>query len=377
MGEVWKARDSRLNRIVAIKVSAAQFSERFEREARAVAALNHPNICTLHDVGPDYLVMEYIEGKPLSGPLSLEEGLRYAIQIAEALDAAHRKGIVHRDLKPSNILVTKTGVKLLDFGLAKIAKEVSPTGETVTEAITQDHAIVGTLQYMSPEQLQGKPADARSDIFSFGCVLYEMFTGRRAFEGESQASVIAAILERNPPALSSVQAVVPKLLERVIAKCLTKNPERRWQTAQDLGDELGWIAGNGNPIEANGTPLKKDWRGRAGGIAALALLLSLVLVLWLGPRQWQTGSVKGAVRFSVYPPEGTVFTGSAATVPVPQFALSPDGQALVFSAGTIGGESRLWLRPIEEAAAQPMQGTEGAVRPFWSPDGPASSPEAS
>src|ERR1700737_4653650 len=209
MGEVWKARDSRLDRIVAIKVSNEKFSERFEREARAVAALNHPNICTLHDVGPNYLVMEYIEGTQLKGPLPLDKAIEYSGQILDALDAAHRKGITHRDLKPANILVTKQGIKLLDFGLAK--QTVRLGEDEPTKALTDQGQIIGTLQYMSPEQLQGKEADARSDLFSFGCVLYEMLTGKRAFEGQSAASVIAAILEREPVPL---QEAPP--LERVV-----------------------------------------------------------------------------------------------------------------------------------------------------------------
>ena len=186
MGEVYKARDTRLDRTVAIKVARQRFSERFEREARAISALNHPHISQLYDVGPDYLVMEYIEGKPVTGPLPMSEALRLAVEIAEALDAAHGKGIVHRDLKPDNILVTKSGVKLLDFGLAKVAGRPAPSDETVTRALTQEGTIVGTLQYMSPEQLQGEEADARSDIFSFGAVLYEMLTGRRAFAARTR-----------------------------------------------------------------------------------------------------------------------------------------------------------------------------------------------
>src|SRR5438552_11272970 len=200
MGEVYKARDTRLDRIVAIKVSREQFSERFEREARAVAALNHPHICQLYDVGPNYLVMEFVEGAPLEGPLPIEKAVEYAGQILDALDAAHHKGITHRDLKPANVLVTKQGIKLLDFGLAK---QTAPLQETdVTKALTEQGQILGTLQYMSPEQLQGKPTDARSDLFSFGCVLYEMLTGKRAFEGESAASVIAAIIGREPAPLT-------------------------------------------------------------------------------------------------------------------------------------------------------------------------------
>ena len=205
MGEVYKARDTRLDRIVAIKISKEQFDERFEREARAVAALNHPHICHLYDVGPDYLVMEYIEGTPLKGPMPLDQALKYAAQICDALDAAHRKGITHRDLKPANILITKTaGIKLLDFGLAKIGKATGPSDATKTMALTSEGQILGTLYYMSPEQLQGHDAGPTSDIFSFGLVLYEMLTGKRAFDGTSQASVIAAILERPAPSISDV-----------------------------------------------------------------------------------------------------------------------------------------------------------------------------
>jgi len=232
MGEVYKARDTRLNRVVAIKVSNEQFSERFEREAHAVAALNHSNVCTLHDVGPNYLVMEYIEGVPLRGPLPLQQGLKYAAQICDALDAAHRKGITHRDLKPANILVTKSGIKLLDFGLAKIGAGSNPPSDvTLTMALTGKNEIVGTLYYMSPEQLQsqatGQEIDARSDIFSFGLVLYEMLTGKRAFDGSSPATVIAAIMERPAPSLG---AVAPPALDRVLKRCLEKDPENRWQT---------------------------------------------------------------------------------------------------------------------------------------------------
>src|SRR5215469_5371965 len=237
MGEVWKARDTRLNRIVAVKQSRDRFSDRFGREALAVAALNHPHICSVYDVGPDYLVMEYVDGKPLHGPMPVERAVEYARQILDALDAAHRMGIVNRDLKPANILVTKNGVKLLDFGLAKAerAKATSASEETVTQSITQEGTILGTLQYMSPEQLQGKGTDARSDLFSFGCVLYEMLTGKRAFEGTSAPSVIAAVLEREPAPLE-----VSPPLERVVRRALAKDPEQRFQTARDLRTALDW-----------------------------------------------------------------------------------------------------------------------------------------
>src|SRR5215510_14255232 len=233
MGQVWKARDTRLGRTVAIKVSNQQFSERFEREARAVAAVNHPHICQLYDVGPDYLVMEYVEGAPLKGPMPVDKAVEYAGQILEALDAAHRKGITHRDLKPANILVTKQGIKLLDFGLAEETAAVLETD--ATKALTRQGEIAGTLQYMSPEQLHGKKTDGRSDLFAFGCVLYEMLTGKCAFEGESAASVIAAILEREPAPLT----VAPPL-ERIIRRSLAKDPDQRFQTARDLKAAMAW-----------------------------------------------------------------------------------------------------------------------------------------
>ena len=247
MGEVWKAHDPRLSRDIAIKVSAAQFSERFELEAKAIAALNHQHICQIYDVGPNYLVMEYVEGTPLKGPLPVELALVYAAQICDALDAAHKKGITHRDLKPANILVTKGGIKLLDFGLAKLSTAAqsagAPSDATLTMALTGKNEIVGTLYYMSPEQLQaqasGQEIDARSDIFSFGLVLYEMLTGKRAFEGSSPASVIAAIMERPAP---SIATIAPPALDRLLQRCLAKDTDDRWQTAKDLKAELEWIA---------------------------------------------------------------------------------------------------------------------------------------
>src|SRR5215471_18601714 len=257
MGEVYSASDTRLQRTVAVKVSADQFSERFEREARAVAALNHSHICQLYDVGPNYLVMEYIDGRPLKGPLPLEQALKYAAQICDALDAAHRKNIVHRDLKPANILVTKSGVKLLDFGPAKIEQAVAASAETMTLALTGKGQILGTLHYMSPEQLQGKDADARSDIFAVGLVLHEMLTGKRAFDGDSPASVMGAILERPAP---SVADVAPAALDRVLRRCLAKDPDERWQSARDLKAALGWTAESESAASAK----PGVWRGRAG-----------------------------------------------------------------------------------------------------------------
>src|ERR1700693_3199775 len=253
MGEVYKARDTRLDRIVAIKVLPAHLAdkpelrERFEREARTIASLNHPHICTLHDVGHqdgvDFLVMEYVEGETLAtrllkGPLPLEQVLQYAIEIADALDKAHRKGVTHRDLKPGNVMLTKSGTKLLDFGLAKLKQEIAPATPlsqlpTMTNAITGEGTILGTLQYMAPEQVEDKEVDAGPDRFAFGAVVYEMATGKKAFEGKTSASVMAKILEVDPPPMSSLQPMTPQALDRVVKTCLAKDPEDRWQTTSD------------------------------------------------------------------------------------------------------------------------------------------------
>ena len=246
MGEVYKAKDTRLDRIVAIKVlpehlaQSPERKERFEREAKAISQLNHPQICTLYDVGEqdgiDYLVMEYIEGETLAerlkrGPLPLDEALAYGIQIADGLEAAHRAGIVHRDLKPGNAMLTKSGVKLLDFGLARVVEDAalsdSSDAPTLQKDLTKDQAIVGTLQYIAPEQLEGKTADRRADIFAFGALFYEMVTGRKAFEGESQASLIAAIMEHDPPAMSTLQSMSPPLLDHIVRRCLVKDADAR------------------------------------------------------------------------------------------------------------------------------------------------------
>lgn len=283
MGQVYKARDPRLNRIVAIKVSNEQFTARFEREALAVAALNHPHICQIYDVGPKYIVMEYIEGETLRGPLPLDRVLKYAAQICDALDAAHSRNITHRDLKPANIIVAKSGIKLLDFGLAKMGLDLDGPNDVTAAGIpvTADHAIVGTLQYMAPEQLEGKPVDARSDIFSFGATLYEMITGKHAFAGSSQASVIAAILGREAP---SVADVAPAPLDHVVHRCLAKDPDERWQSARDLKYELERMAtGKVDTVPLPPTvelpPRRKRWKYwlplvLALGLTAAAFLLS-------------------------------------------------------------------------------------------------------
>ena len=262
MGDVYRARDTRLDRDVAVKTLKGAFTERFEREARAISSLNHPNICTLHDVGEHdgsgYLVMEYIEGTPIAGPMPVEQAVAYGIQICDALHAAHKKGIVHRDLKPANILVTKQGIKLLDFGLAKLAASgsgvmsgsgVSAAVEQATlAALTGAHTVVGTPHYMAPEQIEAREVDARTDIFAFGCVLYELLTGHRAFEGQTSSSAMAAILATKPRPIEELVPLTPPALERIISRCLAKDPEDRWQSARDVSAELQWVAQGGSKV---------------------------------------------------------------------------------------------------------------------------------
>jgi tRNA A-37 threonylcarbamoyl transferase component Bud32 len=350
MGEVYKARDTRLNRIVAVKVSKEQFSERFELEARAVAALNHPHICQLYDVGPDFLVMEFIEGASLKGPLPLEKSVEYAAQILEALDAAHQKGITHRDLKPANILVTKQGIKLLDFGLAKQAVRLNE--DDATKALTDQGQIVGTLQYMSPEQLQGKEVDGRSDLFSFGCVLYETLTGKRAFEGQSAASVIAAILEREPAPLT-----VALPLERILKRSLAKDPDLRFQTARDLKAALTWA------LEQPPALAGKSGRRWFVAIAASMLVFGIVGG-WAASYYRRPSADERSFRLQIEPPEGSRFVFGTNNG---GFALSADGRTAAYVASG-GGKSGLWVRPLDGTAARLIAGTEGAVYPFWSPD---------
>jgi Tol biopolymer transport system component/tRNA A-37 threonylcarbamoyl transferase component Bud32 len=366
MGEVYKARDTRLDRIVAIKVSKTEFSERFEREARAVAALNHPHICQLYDVGPNYLVMEYVEGAPLKGPLPLEQALKYAVQICDALDAAHKKGITHRDLKPANILATKAGIKLLDFGLAKLAsagvgQAAKPSDDvTLTMALTGRNEIVGTLYYMSPEQLQaqanGQEIDARSDIFSFGLVLYEILTGKRAFEGSSPASVIAAIMERPAP---SIGTIAPPALDWVMQTCLAKDPEERWQSARDLKAALEWIASAPEPGRTAPSPSRL---GRLTGIVAavLAIALAVAGLGWWRAAHPSEAPLRPLVRLDVDLGADVSLGSQAGAAAV----LSPDGTRLVYVS-----EGRLLTRRLDQPKAAELAGTEGAFAPFFSPDG--------
>ncbi len=346
MGEVFRARDTRLQRTVAIKLSKTDFTDRFEREARAIAALNHPHICTLYDVGPNYLVMEHIEGAPLKGPLPVAKAVEYASQILDALAAAHQKGFTHRDLKPANILVTKQGIKLLDFGLAKQTAPLKETDATLTQALTGQGQILGTLQYISPEQLQGREADARSDLFAFGCVLYEMLSGKRAFEGASAASIIAAILEREPVPLD-----LHPPLGRVIAKCLAKDPDERFQNARDLKYNLA--------LAMEPRILNQAKTSRWPWAAAAATLVLGALGGWLFSQNAKTTVDEQAVRFQLTPPEGGRFDESS-------LAVSADGRLLAYVVSG-KGPRQLWVRPLD-GAARALPGTDGAFYPFWSPD---------
>ncbi len=349
MGEVWKARDRRLGRTVAIKTPAARFGERFEHEARAVAALNHPHICQLYDVGPNYLVMELIDGTPLHGPLPLDKAIEYAKQILEALDAAHKQGIVHRDLKPANILVTKTGVKLLDFGLAKWGR--AKAASAGTPVITIQGTITGTPEYMAPEQAQGSTVDTRADIFAFGCVLYEMLTGKRAFDGATTTSVIGAILERAAP---SVRAVAPAALDAILRKCLEKNPEERWQSAWDVRAAIGLLA----ETEPAAKPSRRAWITGAAGLGGV--LAGGAAVFWLH-RQPHDLSLQAEID----PPRSGRFVVGTMNG---SFALSPDGTTAAYTAA-MGGKIGLWIRPLDGAPPRLIAETNiSGTSPFWSPN---------
>jgi len=381
MGEVYRAKDTRLDRTVAIKVLPADSADnpdarqRFEREARAVSSLNHPHICVLHDVGRqdgiDFLVMEYLEGETLAarlskGPLPIQQALQYAIRIADALAAAHRGGIFHRDLKPGNVMLTKSGAKLMDFGLAKlrISDAVQPVPNaslvpTVSQPLTQKGTIVGTFQYMAPEQLEGKGTDARADIFAFGAVLYEMLTGRKAFEGQTQASVIGAILHATPAPLSDLQPLTPPTLDRVVNACLAKDPDERWQTAHDLKLELQWIQTGQSAGRVGATGPNK--RERALWAVATVLLLVLAAAAWITSRR---SAIAEPLWLTAAPPQGAslVFSTNQGGI-----AISPDGRTLAFVA-TSQGTPMIWLRGLDSLVAKPLAGTEGGYYPFWSPD---------
>jgi Tol biopolymer transport system component len=385
MGEVYRATDTRLDREVAIKILPAsrsaspEFLARFEREAKTVSSLNHPHVCTLHDVGCEggvhYLVMELIEGESLAdrlrkGPLPLNEVLRHGAQIADALEAAHRHGIVHRDLKPGNVMLTRAGAKLLDFGLARTAAEspsvvdASSTVQTEHRPLTTQGTILGTFQYMAPEQLEGLEADARTDIFALGALLHEMATGQRAFRGESKTSLIAAIVSSQPPPVSQLVPMAPPALDHVIRTCLAKDPEDRWQSARDVKAQLQWIVEGGSQA---GAPAMIVSRRRHRERVAWALVALLAIAA--GSLAWmlrgRAPEPRPVVRFAVHPPPGTSFADPWWGSPV----LSPDGEQLAFVAQEASGRKRLWVRALDGLEAQPLPNTENAITPFWAPDG--------
>jgi len=384
MGEVYRARDTRLDRTVAVKILPAHLSsnpearQRLEREARAISSLNHPNICTLHDVGhqegTDFLVMEYLEGETLAdrlmkGPLPPEQVLKYGIDICLGLEKAHKSGVIHRDLKPGNIMLTKSGAKLMDFGLAKATPAAVPPASSLTmtmshpsadQPLTAQGMVVGTFQYMSPEQVEGEEADARSDIFALGAVLYEMASGKRAFKGKSQASIVAAILASDPQPISAVQPMSPPALDRVVRTCMAKDPDERWQTAHDVKLQLQWIAEAGSqagvpaPVVARRRMSQRvAWIAAGLGVAA-AIVFATGFVL-------RAPVPEHPLRVSILPPDQHVFDPLSV-------ALSPDGTKLAFAATAVGGLAQLWVRPLDSTSAQPLAGTDDAAFPFWSPD---------
>ena len=388
MGEVYRARDTRLDRTVAVKILPSDLSknpearQRFDREARTISSVAHPNICTLHDVGHqdgiDYLVMEYLEGETLAdrlrkGPLPLEQMLRYGIEICDGLERAHRSGVVHRDLKPGNVMLTKSGAKLMDFGLAKAspAGPAAISGETATLAtppgshpLTAQGTVVGTFQYMSPEQVEGKEADARSDIFALGAVLYEMAAGKRAFEGKTAASAMAAVLEREPSPISSAQPMTPPALERLVKICLAKDPDERWQTAHDVKLQLRHISEGGSQASAPAATLpqrkrRNAWAWSVAALVAAVAVSALVAAYLANQRQLPV------LRLQIDPPGKMQFNlsgdnGGPAMI-------SPDGRYLVFSANGVNG-TQLYLRPLDALSSQALPATEGGTFPFWSPD---------
>ena len=385
MGEVYRAKDTRLDRPVAIKVlashltSSPELKQRFDREARAISSLSHPHICTLHDVGHqdgvDFLVMEYLEGESLAqrlarGPMPIEQVLKFGVEIAGALDVAHKQGIVHRDLKPGNVVLTKSGAKILDFGLAKMAAG-TPAGQAPadvtslpTEAIgsqplTTEGTLLGTFQYMAPEQLEGTEADSRTDIFAFGALLYEMATGKPAFAGKSRASLISAIMSSQPASISSFEPLTPPALEKLVRTCLAKDPDDRWQTAHDVALQLQWIAEGGSQV---GLPAPVSARRvRREQIAwALATLAVIAAGVFAVRDFTRTAGSVAPTRFTVPAPSGVVSLG------LPR--ISPDGRTLAFNATDSTGKAAIWIRPLSALEAAPLAGTEGAGRPFWSPD---------
>jgi eukaryotic-like serine/threonine-protein kinase len=393
MGEVYKARDLRLGRAVAIKVLPPEVAadpiarERFDREARAISHINHPHICTLYDIGEEpavatasglpvsYFVMELLDGETLAqrltrGALPIDQALAFGVQIADALDKAHRGGVVHGDLKPENIMVTKSGVKLLDFGLAQQRPVPGATGAAdvtaSTAAVGTPGIVIGTLQYLAPEQLEGAAADARTDIFAVGAVLYEMVTGHKAFDGHTPATVIAAIMQHQPPPVAVGTAALSAALNHVISLCVAKDPDERWQHAGDVRRQLRWVTEVAASAEAQPVAPKnrRPWLWAAA--AALLLIVAAALAIWA--YQQRRAEPALVTRTSILLPEGLRFPGVGAIGGVSRFALSPDGRRLAFAATDSAGNLMLWVRPLDALKATPLDGTNGASSPFWSPD---------
>jgi Tol biopolymer transport system component len=378
MGEVYLARDTRLAREVAIKVLPPHLADtpdaraRFEREARAVSSLNHPNICTLYDVGRengvDFLVLERIEGETLAarlarGALSLDQVLRTGREIADALDRAHRGGVVHRDLKPGNVMLARSGAKLMDFGLARASAGSVPglsflasQSPTMAQPVTAEGSIVGTFQYMAPEQLEGKEADARSDLWALGCVLYEMATGARAFAGESQASLISAIMSGEPAPMSRLAPLTPPALDRLVRACLTKDPSERLQSAHDARLQLQWIAESGLESRTDTAP-RSVWGANVAWAAAMLITVGLAIV---GTLAFHRPRDRDVVRFLMPKPPGQL------SIAAP--SVSHNGRMLAFIAWDTTGTARLWVRPMDAIEAHPVMSLQPAGSPIWSPD---------
>jgi serine/threonine protein kinase/Tol biopolymer transport system component len=381
MAEVYRATDTRLDRDVAIKVlphaSAIDAASRdaFEREARAISKLTHPRISTLYDVGSaslcgaavPYLVMELVDGETLAarlarGPLPVDQAMAVAIEIADALTAAHAAGVIHRDIKPANIMLTRSGAKLLDFGLARLQRSLAaaqPASAPTGAPQTQHSALLGTLPYMAPEQLRGGRVDARTDLFAFGAVLYEMLTGRRAFDAASETELAAAIRDQEPAPLDTQRRGVPPALDRIVTACLAKDPEERWQTARDLLRELRWVRDDRAIQQAPAASLRN---ARRTAIGAAALAIGMLVVAAIGLTRQPPPANR--ISLSIYPPEGTKFPRGTA-----EMAVSPDGSRLVFVAISTDGNSRLWLRRFADIESRVIDGSDGARHPFWSPDG--------
>ncbi len=391
MGEVYRARDPRLGRDVAIKVlplaltANAESRARFEREARTISSLNHPHICTIHDVGregdTDYLVLELIEGETLAarlarGSLPTGDVLKFGAQIADALDRAHRAGVIHRDLKPGNVMLTKSGAKLMDFGLARATGLAGPASGSATMApsptiagpLTAEGTVVGTFQYMAPEQLEGKEADARGDLWSFGCVLYEMATGKAAFSGSTQASLISAIMRDVPRPMAERVPTSPPALDRLVGALLAKDPDERLQTAHDAKLQLQWAGDAGSSASSTVAPAPGGFaavrRGRGALLPALAVGLALVAAAaWFLPLGRTFGRGEGRVRLTIQPPAGIVVADNATSA-----VISPDGRMIVFVGSDSSASARLWLRDLGSLEARPIEGTEHGLQPFWAPD---------